>query len=294
MKKEEMLRIFRYSKEEMLADTLKRLINSNYKNIYATSNYVFAEGEIPIMLVAHCDTVHRVTPDIILFDEEQKLIWSPDGIGGDDRCGIIAIYEIIKKYKPYVLFTQDEEIGGLGADEFCKDFKNLSGIKFCIEIDRRGNNQAVFYDCGNEELQDYICNTHKFEKQYGTFTDVKIVGEELDIGIVNVSAGYYNEHSISEYVNLEHLENTIEKVKKILEENIDKYFDYQLIAKTYNINYYNNFKEYNEDYYEKDYMYQEEEDYEKLSEQEWLDLYGYTKPKDEDELWQKIVDAYFD
>lgn len=275
MKIKEIKEILRYDKKQMLENTAEVLLSEGYEEIISTKSYTYAKGEIPILLVAHCDTVHKNKPKTILYDNMKQMMWSPEGIGGDDRCGIIAIYEIIKEYKPYVLFTQDEEIGGLGVKEFCEK-ENLDKIKFAIEIDRRGNNQAVFYDCGNEELQEYICNKYNFDLQYGSFTDVCFIGEAFDIGIVNLSAGYYNEHQEIEYIDFKALRNTIRKVKEMLKENIDKFFDYQEVLKYYPAQ------------WSRRYIYQEEQDFEDLDEINWLRLYGYKKPKTKQELYKMM------
>lgn len=283
MKVRDVKNILKMSKEELLKNTILVLSNAGYKEIISTKDYTYAKGEIPILLVAHCDTVHKNKPTTILYDSMQEMMWSPQGIGGDDRCGVIAIYEIIKQYKPYVLFTQDEEIGGLGVKAFCEK-ENLDKIKFAIEIDRRGNNQAVFYDCGNKELQEYICEEKGFDLEYGSFTDVCFIGEMFNIGIVNLSAGYYNEHQNIEFIHFPALYNTIKKVKEILKENIDKYFDYQEICRYYNTSQ-NKFESY---------VYQEEKDYDKLSKKDWLKLYGYPKPKNKNELYKILFYDYFE
>lgn len=282
MKLKEIKKILRMSKEELLRYTNIKLNNAGYKEIYSTKDYTYAKGEIPILLVAHCDTVHKCKPTTILYDQEQQLMWSPQGIGGDDRCGVIAIFEIIKEFKPYILFTQDEEVGGLGAKAFCQQ-QNLDKVKFAIEIDRRGNNQAVFYDCGNIDFQSYICDNYNFDLEYGSFTDVCFVGEKFDIAIVNLSAGYYNEHQNIEFIHFPALYNTIKKIKSILKENVEKYYDYQENVYLYN----------SIDKFEK-YIYQEEKDFEELSEKKWKELYGYTKPKNKQELYKIIFYDYFE
>lgn len=287
MKLKEIKKILKMPKDELLKYTITKLRLNNYNEIINTDNYVYAKGEIPILLVAHCDTVHKKLPSTILFDSQQQMMWSPEGIGGDDRCGVIGILEIIKQYKPYILFTQDEEIGGLGAKAFCKEQK-LEGIKFAIEIDRRGYNQAVFYDCGNKDLQEYICEKYEFDLEYGSFTDVVFIGETFDIGIVNLSAGYYNEHQDIEFIYFPGLVNTINKIKLILDENIDKYFDYQEEVRYY----YNNYAKKFYDVGSLDYTYLEEKDYDELTNKEWYDLYGYKKPKNKQELYKIIFDCY--
>ena len=103
--------ILRMKQEELLKALNKYLNRVGYCNkILCTDKYLFAKGDINIMLVAHLDTVHKDVPTVY-YDKEKKVLWSPDGIGGDDRCGVYAILEILKEYKPYILFTTDEEKG---------------------------------------------------------------------------------------------------------------------------------------------------------------------------------------
>ena len=72
---------------------------------------------------------------------------SPQGIGGDDRCGVYALSKIYgqSSRKPWLLFTCDEEVGGIGAHVFCEDHakgklpESLSNLKFLIELDRKGS-----------------------------------------------------------------------------------------------------------------------------------------------------------
>ena len=70
------------------------------------------------------DTVHKETVKDFYeyYDEENErhIISSPQGIGGDDRCGIYMILEILKTHKCSVLFCEDEEAGGIGSEKFCK------------------------------------------------------------------------------------------------------------------------------------------------------------------------------
>ena len=92
MKLKQIVKILKMNKEDLLSYTNIQLDIAGYKDIIETKNYVYAKGDIPILLVAHCDTVHKKLPETILFDKRQKMMWSPEGIGGDDRCGVIAIF----------------------------------------------------------------------------------------------------------------------------------------------------------------------------------------------------------
>ena len=77
------------------------------ENITSGDGYLYAEGTIPILLVAHLDTVHKELPRTILYDEESKIISSPEGIGGDDRAGVYILLEVLRKHNCSVLFCED-------------------------------------------------------------------------------------------------------------------------------------------------------------------------------------------
>lgn len=223
-------------------DYLKKLVvkyleMKEYKPVVG-DGFVYAKGDIPIMLVAHMDTVHREQPKDIFYDSEQDVLWSPQGIGGDDRCGVYALMKILDTHKPYVCFTEDEEMGCIGAGKFVKTIIPDDDVKFIIEIDRRGSNDCVFYDCGNEEFQKYI-ESFGFETKIGSYSDIVDISDEWEIASVNLSAGYYNEHTSQEIIKFKELNETIEKVKKILDDadNVG-FFDYEKIRYNYPYSYY--------------------------------------------------------
>lgn len=240
--------ILQLTQEELLDFCYTELLKRNYKNneITYTDDYVYARGNIPVLLVAHCDIVHKTIPETIVYDKQQQILWSPTGIGGDDRCGVFALLKISEKLKPYLLFTTDEEIGGVGVKKFTKDFDEIP-VNFIIEIDRRGNNQVVFYDCGNKEFQNYIIS-FGFDKKHGTYSDVSTLSTTYDIAGCNLSAGYYNEHTTTEHIIMEHLYNTIKLVNKILKDTKNhKFYDCQEIKYTprynySNLNWYNSYE----------------------------------------------------
>lgn len=255
-----------------------------YTDIRSNEGYTLALGTIPIVLVAHLDTVHKERPETILYDSEQKMLWSPQGIGGDDRCGVYAILKICEKLKPCVLFTTDEEMGGQGARKFVQNIE-LKNVKFMIEIDRRGNNQAVFYSCGNKEFQEYILN-FGFDSHYGSFSDISVLSPAYDIASVNLSAGYYNEHTKQEYICMSHLYNTINKVIEILEDENSKAYDYQQVKYIYNTSYVDTC------YSREDSEWFLRSDWATLSNEQWKKYYGYEKPKTFEEVL-KIEAKYY-
>ncbi|MBR0288987.1 MAG: hypothetical protein IJQ82_08420 [Selenomonadaceae bacterium] len=189
------------------------------KAFVCEGKFILVRGESPIMLLAHLDTVHSEPVKVICKSKDRNILMSPQGIGGDDRCGVYALvktYAIADK-KPWLLFTCDEEVGGLGANAFCLAHKHsklpgeLGNMKFHVEIDRRGSHDAVYYDCENLEFKKYI-TSKGFKTSFGSFSDISLVAPELGTAAVNLSSGYYNAHTQYEYIVRSELENTIAKV----------------------------------------------------------------------------------
>lgn len=189
------------------------------KAVTTGDGFVFAQGDFPVCLVAHMDTVHREPPKQFVY--EKGKLSSPQGIGGDDRCGIYIALNVINHYRCSVLFLEDEEIGCVGASKFVKH-PISDGLKFnyMIELDRRGSEDAVFYECDNPEFEDFIIDTNDGKDwafAYGSCSDISTLAPAIGCAAVNLSCGYYQEHTKAEYVILSEMENCIQKVCRILE-----------------------------------------------------------------------------
>lgn len=209
-------------KEEKLMNILvKHLKAKKYDNILKTNDFIIAEGEIPICLIAHCDTVFLSPPKNFFYDQKQQVLWSAEGAGFDDRAGIYAILELLEQgYKPSVIFTTGEELGGIGASALINMFPKYpykQPLKFIIELDRRGWRDCVFYDCNNKKFVKKI-QEYGFKKAQGSFSDISFIMESWDIAGVNLSIGYMDEHTTSERLYIKDLKQTIEKVSNILKD----------------------------------------------------------------------------
>ena len=215
-----------------------------YKKLKFGDGFILAKGDIPIMLVAHMDTIHKTqcTPNDIFVNVTGNVVTSTNGIGGDDRCGIFMIMDIIKKtkHRPYILFTEDEECGGLGAKKFIKRYnKNNTKINFMIELDRANANDSVYYDLDNYEFEQYI-NKHGFKTALGSYTDICELCPAFECAGVNLSCGYYKAHTTSEYVKINEMLTTIYKVVRILDDfKITDDFEYIEKTYVYNLSKYN-------------------------------------------------------
>ncbi len=214
-------------KQDSLLKVMNRYLKTKYETVHTTKEYIVAVGDIPVALVAHLDTVFPTPPEDIFYDREKNVMWSPDGLGADDRAGVYSIVQILKTgLKPTVIFTTDEEQGALGAMALIKDFPEAPvELKYIIELDRRGSNDCVFYDCNNLEFEEYV-ESFGFVSAWGTFSDISVICPAWGMAGVNLSIGYRDEHSYSELLYIGQMKATIKKVIKMLEDDDAKMFEY--------------------------------------------------------------------
>ena len=227
-----------YKRKNLKTILKKYLLSKNYKNIIQTDMYMMAEGDLPVCLIAHIDTVFRFLPREFFYDSDKKVLWSPGGAGFDDRAGIYVILSILEAgYKPSIIFTDQEEKGGVGAKYLIKDHPNcwFNDCRALIELDRANKEDCVFYECDNIDFERFIEN-FGFQSDWGTFSDISIIAPAWGIAAVNLSIGYEDEHTGSERLHCDWCDLTIERVKKILFEskNMQSYVYIPYIYNKYN------------------------------------------------------------
>lgn len=237
-------KIFTLSATHLKRALRNELIERGYskESVHHKSKFLYAEGNAPYMLVAHLDTVHKKLPTIICYSKDGDYMMSPQGIGGDDRCGVYIILALLDKlpFKPYIVFTMDEEIGGIGAQAFVdymstKD--SLPELKYIVEFDRKGNDDCVFYDCDNKDFTNFV-ESFGFKTQYGSFSDISTIAPAFGVAAVNLSSGYYNPHTEHEYVSMNDMHDIIEMSLKMLCSESEK-FEY--IEKVYSVSKYSKY-----------------------------------------------------
>ena len=211
--------IFQFSQERLKQALETELIENGYA-VRKQRGFLYAEGTVPVLLVAHLDTVHRTQPETICYSADGTVMMSPQGIGGDDRAGVYMILRLIQRVHCHVLFCEDEETGGHGARAFTK-----SGIEpdvnYIVELDRTGSNDAVFYQCRNRQFERHI-NSFGFQTAFGSFSDISILAPHLNLAAVNLSTGYYHAHQPGEYVRLDKVEELIGRVEKLLQTKTER------------------------------------------------------------------------
>lgn len=206
--------ILRMPQKELKKALTGVLANLGYEPV-AKKGYLYGAGMSPVMLVAHLDTVHREPVRDICYSMDGKIVMSPQGIGGDDRAGVYMALQIAEQVPCHILFCEDEEIGGKGAQQFIR-----SGIEpqinYIVEMDRRGHHDAVFYQCDNRRFVSFVTG-FGFQEAFGSFSDISVIAPHLGVAAVNISAGYYNEHRTHEHINMNHVAHNISRITEMVQ-----------------------------------------------------------------------------
>lgn len=233
-----LLKIYDQNKVKKLVTEVLRH-SYDKKNILETPHYTYVKGEIPIMLVAHCDTVcYQPVKEIAVMSVDKHIGTGLTNkeqapLGADDRAGIFIILKLVANgYRPFILLTTDEEVGGAGAIAAADELWTPN-VKFILELDRMGSNDAAMYDCNNQKFMDMLIS-YGFTPVSGTFSDICFFAPEWDIAAANLSVGYYHEHTPWEIVYVREMEQTLKRVQDILD-NHEK-FSYYTFEPAYTYN----------------------------------------------------------
>lgn len=184
----------------------------SYGNITVTSS---SKKEVPAFC-CHLDTVHKDAPAITCIDNNVLVSFNDHGVGGDDKCGIVACLELLRKVPCKVIFFREEERGCIGSSRY--DTSSLRDNLYLIEIDRKGASDLIFNSGGSQLCSDQFKTAIKavfsdYKAAQGICTDVNVLGD-ANINMMNISCGYYNPHTKKEYVVLSDLEKTIKNLAK--------------------------------------------------------------------------------
>ena len=214
------------------------------KNQRSKKRFLYAEGkrEKKALLVAHADTYfdkgcfsekHTVIEEngiLKAVDENGK----PQLLGADDRAGIAMLW-LLKDCGHSLLITDGEERGRIASKWLMKENKDVAERinqrhQFIIQLDRCNATEYKCYNVGGNDFRAFIEEqTGYTEPEFGAKTDICSLCK--DICGVNISIGYYDQHSIYEILNIAEWLNTLRIVEKILyAENLRKF---ELTTKNY-------------------------------------------------------------
>lgn len=226
---------------------------------------IFSFSGAKPLLSAHMDTVQD-DADVSLSNfiriVDNSIIDGLGVIGGDDKCGIYTILHLLTEnvYDFNFVFSVEEEIGTNGSGFVTKTKeKELKECLYGIILDRKGSSDIICYnnDYGTIEFErelERVGEAFGFKSTTGVLSDADNFSE--CISCANLSSGYYQAHSKTEFVIIKHLENTIDFTRAILRD-LNVKFDKPVKTvsryigrKNYSGGYPSYFDEGLEDYYE--------------------------------------------
>lgn len=261
----------------------KDLLAAGYEPV-VEDEFIYAKGDIPVLLLAHYDTVFNRPPKYIRNID--GVLSSETGLGADDRAGVYGVLEIIKTHKCHVLFTDGEERGCIGSEAFTRS-GIMPEVNYCIELDRRGVNDAVYYEGANEDFEAYVTK-HGWKTNWGSFTDICVIAPYLNVSAVNLSIGYQNEHSAKETLDTKVMNANIERARAMLDGEKFEWVEQKYYGRYFygDYGYYGGYSSYGGDTWYGDKRYRQK-GYAAYEDEEWEDWLVVGETADHEEF------AYF-
>ena len=192
--------------------------------------YVPGRRSDRVVLVAHADTVfsqdgqHKVVFEDGIYRSGEYDV--AIGIGADDRAGCAMLY-LLKDSGHSLLITNGEESGCLGSLSIRKNhekiYDELNSHMYFLELDRRNSSDFKTYDIPvSNEFNDFIAKETGFkEADTHSSTDITILCDKI-CG-VNLSVGYYYEHTHVEYLVFSEWKHTLDVVMEMLKKTQRKF-----------------------------------------------------------------------
>lgn len=229
--KELWLEMYKMTQEQRTAYICSVLDAKNIPYTETNGNiYSIRYSNEPIF-VAHLDTVCDADMSKqLLIDPIKNALYRNGGIlGADDIAGCAIIMNHAEEIN-FALF-RDEEIGGIGSSEMAidKDFlaivEDFNGTCF-IELDRMNSGDIIgfenyYCDYDLEEAIMRVLTTYKPAR--GVWTDIDNINH-IRPG-VNLSVGYYRQHSKDEYLIIDeflYINSKIIELKNALKNNFNE------------------------------------------------------------------------
>lgn len=219
---------------ERLSDLDLSIETDEIGNLFITKG----KAETYPCLAAHLDEIHPpcqrevVTEGDIIYTVDG--LWNRVGCGADDKNGIWIIINLLhtEPVLKAALFVQEERNGtiiGCRGARAC-DLKFFDDAEFVIECDRKGSSDLVQIGkndtllCPSEFMPQSLLQKYGYEMVRGGKTDVvELKMRGLSIPVCNVSCGYYNAHTNSEYTRFSELQNCLAFVTEFLRVNSISY-----------------------------------------------------------------------
>ena len=227
-KKMTMVDWFMMSTEEVLEIFAK--LPSAQKIGTGDEQFVYIPGNRKdrVLLVAHADTTHTKKVDIGYYNGMYLSRDDQVGIGADDRAGCNILWKL-KDLGHSLLIPNAEEKGCKGS-RFLMQSKEwaeeMAKHQFAMQFDRKNAKNLVMYDVGSDPFTKWLeAEMLGYKKEFGTSTDIKVLLDKtkhkdyISPCGVNVSIGYYNEHTPTEHLKIKEWNSTLSHAYNLLVKN---------------------------------------------------------------------------
>ncbi|MHB1696529.1 MAG: hypothetical protein ACYCSQ_00255 [bacterium] len=202
----------------MPKEEIPQMFDTAFKGgIYSGKGYFYLKGKHEdVLFNAHIDT--RKTDARFDLERHGDLICNGAGIlGADDRAGAWIAYNLATAGAS-VLLTDFEETTKQGVCAFCEDFEETSH-KLFVGLDRRGFKEFVTYGYENAVIN-ALFERLGYREKNGTYSDVAMLTERFNRFNVNLSVGFYNEHTPEEYLSVSSMGFTLNRCLELLDTEI--------------------------------------------------------------------------
>lgn len=195
-------------------------------------------------VVAHMDTVHPIVEDLTAVVLNGRITgmnavtMEQTGIGGDDKVGIYVALQMLKEHDNIkAFFPRDEEIGCRGSALVETSF--FDDVTIVLQCDRKGNTDFVTRASGTElsslafqsDVLPIIQN-YGYKFSDGLMTDVQELKEQgIKCSMANISCGYYNPHSETEYVSIADVHRVTMMVSDIIKQLGSTFYPHEAPAR---------------------------------------------------------------
>jgi len=209
---------------------LFHLLPSNLETDEFGNKYIMIGDSPSTMFTSHLDTASSQLSDVNhTFDGDLIRTDGKSILGADDKAGVTIMMYMIEKNKPGLYyFFLGEEVGCIGSRKLADKHKKepITHIKKVVSFDRRGTDSVITHQlggrCCSEEFGNALSKElNKSESSFkysndpsGIYTD-SAQFTSIYPECTNISVGYKNEHSSSEYQNIRHLELLSDAVLKV-------------------------------------------------------------------------------
>lgn len=186
-----------------------------------------------MLLAAHLDVKGEFSSSDQLIERNNIVSREKGILGADDRAGVSIILNLLKEVGDYrevpplkFIFTVGEEEGQYGAESIDPDF--FEDVSFGISLDRKNCKDIVYKsnskEYSNLEFAERVARVssrifseeNAFVPCQGGISDLRVWSEKDTRPCVNLSVGYFDEHTDEERLDLTCWDRTHQLVAELI------------------------------------------------------------------------------